>query len=127
VVEQEISADMKLHDYITARMEQPFAWGVNDCILFAVGWAELATEKKYIPEVTWSNEKEALQVLKDLGGMIAAFDRNFSRIEPSFARDGDLAIVDETAYLFSGPHIVGVGKAGLIFKNRTEASCAYSY
>jgi len=118
---------MKLHDYIHARMEQPFVWGVNDCILFAVGWANIATDRNHLPEVTWTNEKEALKVLKGLGGMVAAFDRNFTRIEPNFARDGDLAIVDETAYLFSGPHIVGVGKTGLIFKNRSEASCAYSY
>jgi hypothetical protein len=115
-----------LPDYIAAHLSMPFAWGVNDCVLFAVGWAEIASGKQYLPDTKWTNEFEALRLVKELGGLEAAFSENFTPIRPNFAHDGDLAICGGIAYLFSGAHIVSVGKDGLIFKNRREANCAFT-
>jgi hypothetical protein len=114
-----------LPEYIAARLKKPFQWGANDCVLFAVGWAEIASGKKYLPPITWTNEEEALAALRELGGMEAAFDKHFTRIEPNFARDGDLAILNGTAYLFSGAHIVGIGKQGIVINSRLAAEAAW--
>ena len=116
---------MKLHDYITARMEQPFIWGTHDCILFTVGWAEIAADKKYLPDVIWRNEEEAMQMLKEVGGIASVFEKYFTSIKPNFARDGDLAVIGTRSYIFSGSHIVGVGESGLFFRNRLEAKRAF--
>ena len=118
---------MTLPEYIYMHLNTPFEWWVHDCVLFAGRWAEMSSGKKYIPEVTWTNRKEANEVLGSMGGIIAAFDNNFTRIEPNFARDGYLAIHNGTAHIFSGSHIVGHGMRGLVFKSRMEAECAYSY
>jgi hypothetical protein len=116
-----------LSNYIAAHLKTPFEYGVNDCVLFAVGWAELASGKPYLHGLRWTNQTEAHRLVKKMGGLEAAFDRNFTRIKPNFARDGDLALAGGIAYLFSGAHICGVSKDGLIFKSRLEATCAWSY
>ena len=118
---------MILAHYITDKLSVPFEYGVNDCVLFTVGWAELATGKKYLPEKIWKNEKEALDLIKKHGGLIAAFDQHFKRIEPNYAQDGDLTIVDGIAHIFSGAAIVSVGKHGLLNKNRLAATIAWTY
>jgi len=117
---------MKLFDYIAQRLNTPFCYGVNDCILFTVGWLEHATGIKYLPsEITWSSEKKALAELKKRGGIENIFDNHFKRIEPNFASDGDIALVDGVASIFSGAHCVSVGSTGLRFQNRTLAQIAW--
>lgn len=116
-----------LADYITSKLSQPFEYGVNDCILFAIGWVEIATGKKYLPANLWENEKEARRLIKKNGGLIAVFDKHFTRIEPNYAQDGDLAIVDDIAYLFSGAGIISVGQNGLLNKSRILATQAWVY
>lgn len=118
---------MILADYIASKLSVPFAYGVNDCILFTVGWAEISSGRKYLPEVIWKNEKEAVSLVKKNGGLVAVFDNNFTRIEPNFAQDGDLTVVDGIAYLFSGPQIVSVSKSGLVFQNRMAAKEAWNH
>lgn len=116
-----------LADYISARLSMPFKWGQNDCVCFAVGWQELATGRDILSAYRpWRTEREALRNIKRPGGLERLFDAHFTRIEPNYAKDGDLALVDGTAYLFSGSWVVSVGKDGLIFKTRTEAACAWS-
>ncbi|HQS59723.1 MAG: hypothetical protein B7Y56_02995 [Gallionellales bacterium 35-53-114] len=116
-----------LADYITGKLSQPFEYGVNDCILFTIGWVEIATGKKYLPAKLWKNEKEALRLIKKHGGLIAVFDKHYTRIEPNYARDGDLTIVDGIAYLFSGVSIVSVGQSGLLNKSRIIATTAWTF
>jgi Domain of unknown function (DUF6950) len=121
---------LSLQSYIAAHLKKPFQWGVNDCVLFAVGWAELATGKHFLPEVDWTNEFGAMRAIKKQGGLFEAFSRNFKIINPNYAHDGDLAIAHQDmsepiAFLFSGANICGVGKQGLIFKPRMIAECAF--
>lgn len=119
---------MTFPDYLTARLQMPFEWGIEDCICFAIGWVEIATGQDYLSAYRpWKTEKEALRLVKKLGGVEKLFDANLKRIHPNFACDGDLTLIDGTAYLFSGSHVVSVGKTGLVFRNRMEATCAWSY
>ena len=119
---------MKLHEYITHHLGRPFKWGEHDCVLFAVGWLEVATARDYLsPYKPWSTALEASRKVADAGGLGELFDTNLTPINPHLAVDGDLAIVRGTAYLFSGPHVVSVGEDGLVFRNRLEASYAWSH
>lgn len=118
---------MTLPEYISAQMEIPFAWGKHDCMLFTIGWVEIATGKKYLPEKLWKDEKEAVRLVKKQGGLIEVFDKHFTRIDPNYAKDGDLTVVDGVASLFSGSKVVSVGENGLAFKKRTEANNAWTY
>ncbi len=119
---------MSLQDYITAALEKPFGWGSHDCILFSIGWANIRTGKNLLCKVPpWASQREALRIVAAMGGLEAAFDRGLKRIAVATARDGDIALVGNTALLFCGPHIVGPGLNGLEFIDRTKASCAWSY
>lgn len=119
---------MTLADYIAAHLDKPFEWGSNDCVLFAIGWLELATGRDYLgPYKPWSSAKEAIRKVDDAGGLAPLFDANLERINPNLAADGDIALIDRTAYLFSGPHVVSVGESGLVFIDRMEAKCAWHY
>lgn len=118
---------MTLPDYIISKISTPFEYGVNDCILFTIGWVEIATGKKYLPDVIWKDEAEALELINTNGGLVSVFDQRFVRIPANFAKDGDLTIVDGIAYLFSGSRIVSVGKDGLMFKSRTMAEIGWTH
>lgn len=118
---------MKLHDYIISKMNVPFEYGTNDCILFTIGWVEIASGKKYLPAKIWKNEKEALKLIKKNGGLEAVFDKRFKPVQPNYAADGDLTIVEGISYLFSGANIVTVGTDGLKYRSRLLAQKAWSW
>lgn len=116
---------MILADYIAARLATPFIWGQHDCVLFTVRWAEIQTGRELLPKKIWATELAAQRLLKKNGGLINVFEQNFQRIQPNFACDGDIAVADDIAYLYSGAHIVGTGMAGLVFRPRSEAQHAF--
>ena len=119
---------MTLADYITFHLDRPFAWGSNDCILFAIGWLEHATGKDFLTQhKPWTSAREAIRKVEDAGGLEGLFDAELQRINPHMAIDGDIALIDRTAFLFSGPHIVSVGESGLVFLDRTDALCAWQF
>lgn len=119
---------MTLTDYITSHLGTPFAWGSFDCVSFAVGWLEHATGRDYLSKYRpWDSALSAARKVADLGGLDALFDAELTQINPNLAQDGDLAIIRGTAFVFSGPHVVSVGEAGLVFLDRLEAKYAWSH
>lgn len=119
---------MTLADYITRHLRVPFCFGKHDCCTFAGGWARQATGVDYLAEVgTWSTGLEAARKIRQAGGLEAILDSRFKRVEPSMAKDGDLALSGGRLCIFTGEHIVGPGETELIFTDRMEAQCAWSY
>jgi hypothetical protein len=117
-----------LPDYLQTHSNKSFKWGTHDCITFTVGWIEQQTGRDYLTEHRpWRSAKEAHKKLRALSGLFFLFDKNLTRISPNMARDGDLTIYENTAYLFSGRHIVSVGPDGLVFVDRMIASCAWRF
>jgi hypothetical protein len=114
-----------LPDYIASRLQTPFSWGTHDCMTFSIGWAEIATGKKYLPYDLWQNELQAARIIKQYGGLEDALDAYFGRVHPNYAKDGDIAICQGVVSIVSGPHIVLPGEKGLVFKPRTEATHAW--
>jgi hypothetical protein len=118
---------MTLSDYIAARLATPFKWGEHDCITFSIGWAEIATGKVLLPEPLWHSELQAQRLVRLNGGLVAVLDARFQRIQPNYAKDGDLAMRLGVVSLFSGSRIVGPSPSGLAFNPRTEAEYAWTY
>jgi hypothetical protein len=112
--------------YITEHINLPFRWGENDCCTFAVGWVQIKTGKDYLTEHRpWRTAREASKKLRALSGLFFLFDSHLMRINPNMAQDGDLTIIDGTASIFSGRHVVSVGLDGLVYRDRSEAECAW--
>lgn len=119
---------MTLAEYITSNLKTEFEWGAFDCCLFAAGWVREATGEDPLEGLPkWKTERQALRVIKSVGGLESALDARFTRINPNLAKDGDLALYKGSVCVFSGPHIVGPSQSGLQFINRMEAECAWSY
>lgn len=118
---------MTLEEYIGERLDRPFVWGEHDCVLFAIGWLNIRAGRNWLESFPpWSTAKQALRIVQGVGGLSAEFDRRLKPIAPGLARNGDISIFNRSAVLFSGPHIVGAGKSGLLFLDRTKATCAWS-
>lgn len=119
---------MKLHEFIAAHLETRFAWGQHDCVHFSAAWVREATGRDPLEGLPrWRSERGALRVIRMAGGLQAGLDARFSRIHPSEATDGCLALYQGAVCLFSGSYIVGPNRDGMMFIDRTEAECAWSY
>lgn len=117
---------MTLHDYIARYLAVPFAWGEQDCFTFAARWAREASGVDCFAGLSaWATAMQAARTSKRAGGMAAQFDRHLQRIEPNFARDGDIALAHGTALIFVGARIAGPSKAGLAFFPRDNAEIAW--
>lgn len=117
---------MTLDEYITANLKRPFVWGSHDCVLFAAGWVRAATGKDYLAEFgQWTNARQAMRIVRNLGGLEKAINDRLTRLNPNLAEDGHIALYNGCMCLFSGPHIVGPNKNGLEFIDRTKAECAW--
>jgi hypothetical protein len=119
---------MRLSEYIQTHSNKRFEWGVHDCITFTIGFLEIQTGRDYLTEHRpWRTARQAHKKLRDLQGLFFLFNDSLTSINPNLARDGDLAIHGNTAFLFSGRHIVSVGPDGLVFVDRMIALCAWRY
>jgi hypothetical protein len=112
--------------YIAEHINRPFRWGENDCCTFVGEWIRIKTGRDYLTEHRpWRTARDANKKLRALSGLFSFLDLHFTRINPNMAQDGDLTIIDGTASVFSGRHVVSVGLNGLVYKDRSEAECAW--
>ena len=117
---------MNLSTYIQTNSKIPFSWGENDCITFAIGWLEFQTGSPYLTEHRpWRTARQAAKKLRDLGGLFFLFEKNLTSIHPNLAMDGDVTIIDGTAAIFTGRHVVSIGINGPEYADRMRAQCAW--
>lgn len=117
---------MNLSEYIQTHINKPFEWNSHDCCTFVGGWVEIKTGRDYLIEHRpWRTAIEAHKKLRDLGGLFFLLSNYFDRVHPNMAQDGDLTIYQDGVHIFSGRHIVSVGKDGLVFTDRTVAKEAW--
>ena len=115
-----------LASFIEERRAAPFAWGLNDCCLFASDWVELCTGVDPAAELRgkYSTALGAARILKQHGG-VRGIMRNIAeplgikRIDGGLDQRGDLAIADtgngESIGICIGSHAAFVGASGLLF------------
>ena len=93
-----------------------------------MGWMSIVTGTDLLATYKpWSNKQEAMLKIKKHGGLVEIFDNSFRSIPPQHATDGDIAVIGTTSFLFVGRHIVSVGDEGLVFRNRCDATNAWSH
>lgn len=105
--------------FIESRHYAPHAWGrdANDCAGFALAAVEAQTGEKRAQRIRWASRAEALRVIGRFGGLEAAFDRYFQRIDPIQAMRGDIAGVPDEAFgihpmVVEGALLVSPGETG---------------
>ena len=81
--------------HIAARMGQPFAWGVQDCCLFAADCAVIKSGADPASDLrrTYSDAAGALRALAAVGGIESAGARFGAPILPLMAIVGDVGLV----------------------------------
>ncbi|MFO1141187.1 MAG: hypothetical protein U1E59_02160 [Amaricoccus sp.] len=124
----------RLGDYLAAARTRPFRYGEQDCARFAAGAIEALTGTDPIAElgIRYTTLAGGHRALRQRGyrDPVAFVRANFAEIPPSFARMGDLAVVETAA----GPALAVVGGAelfavaperGLVVLPRTAAVTAF--
>lgn len=123
-------ATRELHDFLLARASKPFAWGENDCCLFAADAVLSFTGVDLAADFRgrYNDEASALALVKQItgGSTIAdaaaycAAKHGLEELpQPLFAQRGDLVLVEDSGRLISGVvhlsgrHVAAVGKDGL--------------
>lgn len=110
-IERDIEALLR---FIEARAIMPHAWGRrgNDCVSFVVSAVQVETGIDRAKGLRWSTEAGALLLIERLGGLEAAFDARFRRIEPAQAMRGDVGaiacpLLGLHPMILEGPTLVG--------------------
>ena len=130
MAEQAISADLKrLSDWedrlaglIALRIDQPFAWGANDCALFAADCIKAMTGVDPAVSVRgqWSSQGEAVRVIAKQGGLGQFVSRlGLAEVPPLFAQRGDLVLHrrdgSDALAICLGSNLAGPSESGLLF------------
>lgn len=118
--------------FIEQRMARPFRWGTQDCVRFAASAVQAETGENLLAGVPrWSSRREALSVLDQLGGLIAAVDARRPRIPAAFALRGDIAGIEDSLFgvrlmIVEGATLIGPGQRGLERLPREAMEMAWS-
>ena len=107
----------RLDAYLAQTSAQAFAWGVNDCALFACAAIEAMTGVDPAAELRgrYNTRAGALRVLRTEGGGLdvvagnLAAQHGFEEIKPALAQRGDLVLLDTE----DGPALAIVGHDGM--------------
>ncbi len=117
--------------YIAAGEAVPFAWGTNDCVMFAAGAVLALTGINPLAGIgRWKTERGALRALVRCGGLAAAVSSVLTEIPIAHAHRGDIgAINGERGLLLvviEGMTLVGPDLRGLSRLPRDQLVQAWS-
>lgn len=115
-----------LTTFIEERRFMPFAWGRNDCCLFAADWVKACTGCDPAVELRgkYSTALGAARILRDLGGVRGVIQSlgepmGLERLKSVQDQRGDLVVADtgngESIGICIGAHAAFVGASGLLF------------
>ena len=121
-----------LAQFIEQRREQPFAWAVNDCCIFAADWVQTCTGVDYAQawRGRYSSGLGAVRFLDEAGGVEALVDAlGLQRVTPQQAGRGDIVAQEGgrgiTLGICLGATTVFVSKTGLIFGSLQNVETAW--
>ena len=112
--------------FIERKRSEPFAWGSNDCCLFASDWVLAATgiDPAQSFRGKYATALGAARFLKANGGVRGIMREigeplGMVRVDATKVQRGDLVIADtgngESIGICAGSHATFVGKDGLLF------------
>lgn len=124
-------ATRELHQFLLARAQNPFVWGINDCCLFPADAIHAFTGVDLADDFRgkYHDEASAFALIKTVtGGTTAADAAAYCAAKhglaewksPLLARRGDLVVLKNGSTLIAGivhlngRHVVTVGETGLL-------------
>lgn len=118
-----------LDEYVDAARLQPFGWGALDCATFAAG-AVRAITGRAVPMPAWCGRRDAVDVLRRLGGLRAATCQRLGDMQPAaVARRGDVLLLQQHGRdllaVCMGHAWAAPGRYGLAFGPAHEALGAW--
>jgi hypothetical protein len=114
----------RLNAFIESRARTPFAWGSNDCCLFAAHAVQAMTGEDIVPELlVYETEAQAMRLLarryKDLPGLVAAATPFVEYENIKFCSRGDVALVQNGGRhclaICVGEYLAVPGECGIVF------------
>lgn len=116
----------RLAEFVEARRNMPFAWGVHDCMMFAADWVQQLRGVDILAAYrgAYATEAEGDAILTRDGGMeailaSAAQAAGLSERPPRQAQRGDLALIAHgnllMAGIVNGTNVAVTGADGLAF------------
>lgn len=122
----------ELQVFCRERRSMPFAWGQNDCALLAADWVWRCTGHDPIAHLrgAWHDAVSAARQIDALGGLYNAVTEILGPpISPSFARRGDVALIEiegrETLSVCVGEHALGPAADGALLAPMTAATAVW--
>jgi hypothetical protein len=120
-----------------ARQEQPFAWGTNDCAMFAADWvlAVRGVDPAEDLRGAYDDEAGAAEILAGHGGLGPLAEElmaaaGFEACPVAFAQRGDVVLVEQRGVVALGVLELGVvllpGPAGLMSLPLSAAFAAWA-
>jgi len=109
----------RLDALIASRMATPFAWGTHDCCLFAADavLAQTGADPAADLRGTYTDARQALALLKSLGGLAAVAGRGGQPVPALCAQVGDIGLVEhegrELLAVCAGPLWLAPAEQGL--------------
>jgi hypothetical protein len=109
----------QIDSFLLSRTRTPFAWGEQDCCLFAADAVKASTGVDHAKpwRGTYSTEEQAAELLEQLGGLEGLGALVGEEVLPLTAQAGDVGIVFDGARemlgVCAGPHWMVPGKYGL--------------
>lgn len=130
------------HEFLLARAKMPFAWGQNDCALFAADGVLAITGVDIAAEFRgkYSDERSAFAAIKQVAGGSTVADaaawcaekHGLAELKfPLMAQRGDLVVFQNGANLIAGlvhlngRHMVSVAESGAVRFSITEVKRAW--
>ena len=112
---------LRLADFARERRARPFAWGSNDCFLFAADAVLSVTGLDIAADLrgSYGNELQAARILRARGGLAALVDSLLGeRVPPLMAKVGDIVLLDMGNHpavgVCNGTSLIGPGAAGIV-------------
>lgn len=122
---------VRLEAFAKERAAMPFAWGSNDCCLFAAAGVEAQTGVVLMPDARgYSTAREALRILEAHGGLRAFATLALGpEIPPKLAAVGDVVMVRmgeaEALGICNGGVVIGPGLQGMEVAGMNAALAAW--
>ncbi len=122
---------VRFEAFINSRMHTPFAWGTNDCAVFACDCVLAITGQDFGMGLReHRTAKEASDTLENVGGVVGIADRSLgARIVVGLANVGDVILLNEdgrdSLAICNGGTVIAVAKSGLTTMSMSKAVAAW--
>ncbi|CAB4194509.1 hypothetical protein UFOVP1254_95 [uncultured Caudovirales phage] len=118
-------------EFCRQRETVPFAWGTNDCVLFAADCVLAMTGVDHAAQFRgYTSATHAARLIKKLGGLEAIVTRALGQpIDLNKVTAGDVVLVNiesgNALGIYSGNACLGPGKDGIMAVGRTQIIAAW--